>query len=240
MKTADPPPPRLFVYFDATYTLLHPRGTIGGAYARVAAEFGTHADPAALESGFRLAWRRLKQSHPAHPEVPYGITQTQSRQFWGRVVEATFAEAGVALPARTADFQRRLFDAFATWECWELDDSAPAALSRLAAAGVPWGILSNWDGRLHRLVADWPLPDHRPCVVLSSSQAGHEKPHPAIYARAARLAGPAERLALIGDEAENDVAAPRAAGWVAVRVEGRGGLVAAVETVLGEAGISSS
>jgi FMN phosphatase YigB (HAD superfamily) len=54
------------------------------------------------------------------------------------------------------------------------------------------------------------------------------------------LAGPAERLALIGDEAENDVAAPRAAGWVAVRVEGRGGLVAAVETVLGEAGISSS
>jgi putative hydrolase of the HAD superfamily len=90
------------------------------------------------------------------------------------------------------------------------------SLTRLRAAGLRLGIVSNSDGRVEQALAAAGLRDYFD-VVIDSSLVGIEKPDPGIFLAALDALGVAPEEALyVGDLYEVDVLGARAAGMEAV------------------------
>lgn len=101
-------------------------------------------------------------------------------------------------------------------------DSAPA-LERLRARGLGLVCVSNWDCSLSEVLERCGLGELLDGVVTSAG-SGTRKPDPAIFAPALELAGCAAAQALhVGDTAEEDVDAARAAGIPALLLDREGG-----------------
>lgn len=247
-RNSDPGLP--FLFLDAGFTLIYPNPSVGHFYARLAAEHGIVADPKALDEAFFQAWRTNKIESPAHPKVPYGVTLEDSRRFWSAVVEKTFQLAGHPPPDRETTFYNDLFDLFAGPDCWALYPDVPEGLEMAAAAGLRLGVLSNWDRRLSSVIEGLGLLD-RFQVVITSSEAGAEKPSPEIFQYARRQLAGITHFALIGDEQVADGRGAMEAGWT-VCLLNRGGkipegelpvennLPAAVRRILTGAGTAKS
>jgi putative hydrolase of the HAD superfamily len=98
---------------------------------------------------------------------------------------------------------------------------ATALLDRLAAAGVPVGIVSNGKESSRRALVQHLGFDRRSAILVSSERAGMRKPDARIFALAASELGmPADRCCFIGDHPVNDIAGARDAGMRAVWLEG--------------------
>ncbi|MBK9943114.1 MAG: HAD family hydrolase [Kouleothrix sp.] len=96
-------------------------------------------------------------------------------------------------------------------------DFYPDALACLAALrrrGYRVGLAGNQPAEAEQALRAMNLPVE---YVASSAGWGIEKPAPEFFARMAALAGaPPERIAYVGDRADNDVAPAAAAGMLAV------------------------
>jgi putative hydrolase of the HAD superfamily len=101
-------------------------------------------------------------------------------------------------------------------------DTGPA-LAGLRERGLRLVCVSNWDCALPEVLERCGLASQVDGTVTSAS-AGARKPDPAIFAPALELAGcePAEALH-VGDTAEEDVEAARAAGIRALLIDRQGG-----------------
>jgi putative hydrolase of the HAD superfamily len=115
-----------------------------------------------------------------------------------------------------------VYDLFAKAECWGIYDDVLPAFDAVEERGLRSGILSNFDERLRPLLADLSL-SQRIELIVTSAEAGVEKPHPGIFEVAGRLAGSEPRsLALIGDSLEADSFGARRAGWSSCVVDREG------------------
>ncbi len=93
-----------------------------------------------------------------------------------------------------------------------------AALSRLRAAGVRLGVVSNSDGRVEQALVAAGLGGHFD-VIVDSKLAGVEKPDPRIFHAALDRLGVEPTAALyVGDVYEVDVIGARNAGLDAALV----------------------
>jgi len=131
-------------------------------------------------------------------------------------LEALFRSSGV--PAgRMPEVRDCLGQLHSERHLWcSVHERTHESLSRLRAAGLRLGIVSNSDGRVEQALAASGLRAYFD-VVIDSSLVGVEKPDPAIF-RAALDAlgiGPEEAL-YVGDLYEVDVVGARAAGIEAV------------------------
>jgi putative hydrolase of the HAD superfamily len=104
-----------------------------------------------------------------------------------------------------------------TWR-WVIPESR-AALDRLAAAGVPMGVVSNASGQieamLRRSIAQVGPGEHVEMrVIVDSHVVGVAKPDPAIFDHALPAFGEfaAGRIAYVGDSVTMDIASASAAG----------------------------
>lgn len=200
-----------FVYFDAGWTLLKVDPSAGWHYAELARRHGVIADAAALDAAFVSAWRHCRKHTPAHPGVVYGITRDQALAFWSAVIRETFRQAGFQPPAAPS-YYMEVFDHFAGAQCWQLFADVEEAFAILEAAGVPFGILSNWDGRLRQTVGELGLGSRVHSLIISS-EVEAEKPDRRIFAAAERAASGFSRFGLIGDEPTADGEGALASGW---------------------------
>jgi putative hydrolase of the HAD superfamily len=101
-------------------------------------------------------------------------------------------------------------------------DAVPA-LRALRDAGMKLVCVSNWDVSLEQVLERCGLAEHLDGAV-SSALAGARKPDPAIFAPALELAGASAEQALhVGDTAEEDLDAARAAGIRALLIDREGG-----------------
>ncbi len=202
------------VTFDAGGTLLAPHPSVGSRYREIALRHGCAHDAAALDRAFRLAFGRVSKSSLQ------GDPEARERDFWRRIVLATFAEAGPpALPPDRFDaFFEDAWETLAHGGCWRLLPDALVTIQSLRARGYRLGVLSNWDHRLHRILAETGLApgfDH----VLISSEVGAEKPDAGIFRAAERVfrVEPGQCLH-VGDSPQHDRDGAEAAGWHSVLV----------------------
>jgi len=204
------------VLVDATGTLFHPSPCVGAVYARVAAAHGWQADAAALDEGFRAAWReRAPGRYADDPERR--TSDAVEKAWWRGTVRRTFELAG--FPPPDAACFKGIFDAFADPAAWRLFPDALPALEALRQRGLTLGIVSNFDTRLRRICDGLGLT-RVVDFVLPSAEAGVAKPSPRIFEAAAGLAGtePARTL-MVGDSPDDDVAGARAAGCLALLLD---------------------
>lgn len=199
------------VFFDAGQTLLEVRASVGTVYAEAAAEVGVAADPAELDPRFRAAWER---SVARSAERGHRSSDAILRAEWHRIVSETFPDG---VPSEKLDrIFERVYERFSSREAWRVVPGARENLDALRRLGIEVGVLSNWDGRLPRLLGELGLLDRFDHVVVSYA-VGFEKPHPAIFEEALRRARarPEESLHL-GDSWDMDVEPALRSGMGAV------------------------
>jgi putative hydrolase of the HAD superfamily len=134
-------------------------------------------------------------------------------------LDALFRLAGVP-EGRLEDVRAVLLRLHGERHLWTgVDSGTVAALSRLRAAGLLLGVVSNSDGRVEQALAAAGLRDYFD-VVVDSGLTGIEKPDPRIFAAALAALGVAPEAAVyIGDIYEVDVVGARAAGLSAALVD---------------------
>ena len=202
------------VTFDANGTLIGVAEPVGVVYARFAAAAGLVASPAEVEARFHTA---LAAGPPlAFPGVSAGTHAGRERAWWRTVVHEALGHP--APDARFETCSAALFAHYAKAAAWRTFAEVPEVLLALRARGFQLAVVSNFDERLPPLLAALGIGPLVDCVIHSSA-VGCAKPDPRILHAAARaLAVRATDMLHIGDAPE-DVAAARAAGAGAVRID---------------------
>jgi putative hydrolase of the HAD superfamily len=221
------------VFFDAAGTLLEVAEPVGETYARFARRHGLRVDPIALQQSFLAAFA---QSPPlAFPDAAPADLPELERAWWRRVVVTALERPGVgdegAAVERTFD---AVFEHFAMPHAWHVFGDVRPTLERLRTLGLRLAVVSNFDGRLHRLLEALDLAATFDAVVLSS-ECGFAKPDPRIFVSALEATGSrADETLHIGDSERLDLRAARAAGLAALRLDRGGGPAADTITGLAE------
>lgn len=204
------------VSFDAAGTLIHLAEPVGTTYSRVAAEHGIEATAASLNSSFGRVWERTPA--PFSPGIRGDLPD--EKNWWRRLVEEVFRECGAnwSDTAQFDHFFESLYLHFESPGVWTIDRETRRAVTRVAAA-FPCIVLSNFDARLRRILADLDLLEHFDEVVLSSEQRA-SKPNPAIFRAAAETLGlPSGEILHVGDDPTCDWKGSTEAGFQCFRVE---------------------
>jgi putative hydrolase of the HAD superfamily len=207
------------VTFDATGTLFAP-GDLAADYARILGRHGVVVPRERLATLLSEVWSEF--SCAADPgRDRFASHPGGARGFWRDVVDRVTTRAGVA---RASPFAfAELYDHFAHAAAWRVYGEVPSVLDRLAACGIALAVVSNWDDRLPRLLADLGLARRFTAIVVSA-EVGVEKPHPRIFAAAAERLGVApERIVHVGDRRLEDVEGAQAAGLRALWLTRTGG-----------------
>lgn len=204
---------RRVVIWDFDGTLAQRPGLWGGCVVEVLDEHETGHSVTLdvlrplLRDGF--PWHAASVAHPELCEA----------EAWWRSVGTILVRAyeQVGYPAVRAEELARLareryVDASAGWS---LFDDSVAALERLRDRGWRHVLLSNHVPELPLLVDGLGLGGWFD-AVLTSAATGYEKPHPEAFALARRAAGSPERVWMVGDNYDADVAGAEAAGIPAV------------------------
>ena len=242
MKSLDTP--LQAVTFDAAGTLIHLTESVGDSYSRVAAGFAIHAAPADLNSAFRTVWKRTpppfpnpqgktpdcqqsEESREPAPQEPPSIKGSndesslshREKAWWKRLVREVFTTVQATDFSQFDAFFEQLYDHFESPGCWALDEAAVDVLDHLSAQGLKLGLLSNFDHRLRRILADLGIFDRFDAVILSG-EIEAAKPDPRMFQTisAALACEPAEILH-VGDDQECDIAGAQRAGFRALRVK---------------------
>jgi len=221
------------VTLDVNQTLIRaPR--LGQIYAEVLTRHGLEVEARALEPKIRTVWDELacradprRDRFSAHPRG--------SRGFWHDFAVRLCQHLGLGEPSAFATAE--LYGCFAQAEAWEIYSDVVPALEALAAAGLPLGVVSNWDERLEELLEDLGLARFFDTIAVSA-EVGVEKPHPEIFRAALEALGAEPARALhAGDRKLEDVEGAQGLGMRAVRIDRRQnprGLAEVVDLACGE------
>jgi putative hydrolase of the HAD superfamily len=198
------------VTFDVGGTLLAPHPSVGAVYAEALSRHGIELTPEVIEA-------RFSQTFRAQRAAPGRIVgEDGERTFWRAVVRSSLAPE--CPPEKIEPVFAELWEEFARAHRWRPLPGAGDLLEALAARGTPCAALSNWDARLHRVLAGLGWTRHFRAVLVSS-EIGAEKPHARVFRAAERALGaPADGLLHVGDNLAEDYRGARAAGWQAVLV----------------------
>ena len=174
--------------------------------------FGGELDPALAKAGTVAAWHA------------YGAAKSLGHaRAWQAMILEYLRAGGVHKLRGDADamypekIAQLLWDAQPVQNLWRKPIAGMFELvQRLAAGGVPIGIISNSEGRLAELVEELGHSALFP-VVVDSGRLGIDKPDPRIFQHAAeRLGIPLASIVHVGDAWEADVLGARAAGAEAI------------------------
>jgi putative hydrolase of the HAD superfamily len=200
--------PTRAVLFDAVGTLIRLREPVGVTYARLGG-----GDAAALQAAFVSQLRA--RAPMAFADQPAAALQAAERAWWHELVRDVFGAAGRTLSSDSFD---SLWNHYAGGEAWVCAPGAIDLLRRLRAAGGTTAVVSNFDHRLHAVLAALALTPQLDIVVLPAD-AGAAKPDARIFQLALRRLGVAASDAVyVGDDPHDDHAGAAAAGLRVVDV----------------------
>lgn len=195
------------IFFDAAGTLIHLARPVGRHYAEVARRHGVTADEEAISAAFREVWRSL----PAREPSP--LAREGDDAPWWKDIALRVLRKAAHLPGsfdENAWFEE-VYERFAQPGIWQLYDDVLPCLERLCSE-YRLAVLSNFDGRLRRILADLGIARHFEHLFISS-EMGCEKPHPEIFRRALETMNISPPQALhVGDDPHFDQNGGEAAG----------------------------
>ena len=195
------------VCFDATGTLFCcPR--LGDIYAEVLSRHGLDVEPDDILQTFPMVLKELdcrlqtgQDRFGSHPKGPRG--------YWNDVVSRLGSYLEVEITRFAA---AELYDRFEKAESWRVYPEVPSVLEHLQQAGHRLAVISNWDERLPRVLANLGLTNRFDEIVFSQ-EVGAPKPIPRIFEEAlGRLGIEAEAALHVGDSRLEDQEGADAAG----------------------------
>lgn len=197
------------IVLDAVGTLIQPTPSVAAAYTLAAGRQGIELNPDVVKKRFGAAFKAdLVGGH----DGPLSTDQGVERRRWREIVARVLPE----VPDADRAFDE-LWDHFGRPDRWRVFPDVAPALAAIREAGLRVCIGSNFDSRLHGVVAGLPELAGLADTIVVSSEVGYRKPHAAFFRAACdRLGLPADRVVSVGDDFENDVEGARLAGLSAV------------------------
>lgn len=196
------------LFFDAAGTLIEPAEPVASAYTRVAEAEGIRVDPGLLGTAFRQVFSSL--GDPAWPDHPDG--DAAERAWWKEVVGRTLEQAAShPIPKEEMDACfTALFSHYTHPSAWRVFPEVRDVLDAARQKGWKLGVVSNFDRRLHGVLAGLGLEFD---AVVTSSDSACRKPGEAIFRDALRLSGcRPEEVVHTGDSPEADIKGATAVG----------------------------
>lgn len=194
------------VCFDAAGTLIEPVAPVAEIYGRFGRTFGCDLDAETIHARFLSAFSR-------HFRSTLRTSEENEHACWRALVNEVFGTSGDGANRDTGALFDALYAYYAAPDSWQLRPQTVEWLEAYAASGMRIAIASNFDNRLHGILAA-----HLPAIPQShihiSATLGFRKPATEFF-RGIELAhdvGPGECL-LIGDEDNADRAGAAGAGW---------------------------
>jgi putative hydrolase of the HAD superfamily len=202
------------IVYDAVGTLIHVRPSVAEVYVEYGRRFGSRRTLEEVRRGLPPAFARQDR---LDEEAGWRTSEARERQRWQAIV----AEVLDDLPDPEACFAA-LFDAFGRPEAWSHEHDAAEVLAALARRGFRQAMASNFDRRLHSVLAGMPIEPYLEGVILSS-EVGWRKPADAFFAAVLEhlQLRPAE-VVFVGDDRVNDFDPALRAGMHALCFDPRG------------------
>jgi putative hydrolase of the HAD superfamily len=190
---------------DAVGTLLRPRQPVAETYRIAGERHGYRLSAQTIRARFEEAFRREEQKD-RDQDLRTDEAREQAR--WRAIVTFVFQDQADPL----APFPD-LWQHYARPDAWECYPDAVRLLDRLAEVGGQYGIASNFDARLRRIVAGIPQLS-RTRHILISSEVGWRKPSARFFdAVTNAFQRPAQDIVYVGDDAQNDFLPAKAYGF---------------------------
>jgi putative hydrolase of the HAD superfamily len=204
------------ILIDAVGTLFGVRGSVGEIYLNVTRRFGVELEAERLDQAFYDSFN----SSPfpmAFPGVAAAEVPQKEYDWWEAIARDTFQRAGVY--EQFTDFSAffaQLYRYFAGPEPWFVYPDTLRFLNHWQEQGVLLGVLSNFDTRIHAVLAALDLSQYFDSVTIST-EVGAAKPNPLIFEAAlAKHNCPPQLAWHIGDSFKDDYQGAKQVGIEAI------------------------
>lgn len=206
MSSISSPNSAFTIVFDAVDTLIFARPTVTEVYLGAARRFGWSGGLAQIEERFRSSFSSMSGR-----DLDFTTSESLQRVRWRELVGKVFRELSAV---QVESIFERLWDHFAQSASWEVFPDALHAIELCNERSVPWCIGSNFDARLHQVVAGHS--QLKGCYqVFCSSEVGFDKPAAEFFGVIEKSLGlSSNRLIMVGDDARLDAVAAEQAGWI--------------------------
>jgi putative hydrolase of the HAD superfamily len=199
------------IVYDAVGTLIHVQPSVGAIYARIGRQFASSVGAEEVPARFGAAFA---QQDRLDEQAGWRTCETRERQRWRDIVAQVLDD--VADPVGCFD---ALFAAFAQPDVWTCDLDAAEVLAHFHRRGIRQVLASNFDGRLHAVIAAMPALSVLDPIVISS-EIGWRKPAPAFFTHLIQLLQlPPDDILYVGDDRGNDFEPARQAGMKSVLLD---------------------
>ena len=204
------------VLFDAVGTVIQPSPSVIDVYFELGQKYGSRLERSQVKK--RISEARSKHFHVgtcADGELPPLISNDELEYaMWKRLVLDVFSELD------TCDILfDELWEHFALPKNWQTYNDVESCWAKLRSHDIKICLASNFDSRLLG-ICEALDPFRDADSIFCSSEIGYRKPSPMFYQTIEdRLTGLYQsplNLVMIGDDFENDYAAPKLAGWESV------------------------
>jgi putative hydrolase of the HAD superfamily len=201
------------IFFDCGDTLVTLSPSKEELFVSAARSLGLELDLAAVKRAYQIVDFHNKFS---------SVQVTDRSAFYQNYNELLCEALGITSyfeklwPAVKAEFQGH--------KSWALIEGAAEVLNQLHQRGLPLALVANWDANLSS-IADQLGIRHFFSAIVSSQEAGVEKPDPAIFRRALdelSLSAKTDQVLYLGNEYRADVLGARAAGLTPVLIDRSG------------------
>ena len=206
------------IFLDAVGTLFGVRGSVGLIYSELASKYGVSCEPEILDRHFYAAFKTSPSC--VFPDVSIDDIPQLEYQWWKTLNQQTFTAAEVWEQFSDFDaFFDELYQYFTTSAAWKIYPDVVIALTQWQQAGVPLGVLSNFDSRLHTVLKVLDLAQYFSTVTIST-EVGAAKPEPEIFTAALNKhkSNPADAWH-IGDSHGDDYLGASAVGMTAIWID---------------------
>ncbi|MBI2803692.1 MAG: HAD-IA family hydrolase [Planctomycetes bacterium] len=201
------------IVYDAVGTIMHVAPSVQAVYADVARRFGCAMDEAEIRRRFLSAFA---EQDLLDCRSGWQTSEAREHDRWRAIVATVFPDIADA----DACFHT-LFQAFASPDVWAFDPDWLPAAKAMHQRGLRQAVASNFDARLHALIAAMPGANFMERVVVSS-EIGWRKPAAEFFTRLLDLLQlPPEEVVFVGDDRVNDFDAARRLGIAAVLLDPR-------------------
>ena len=203
------------IYLDAFGTLFGVKGSVGEIYSGLARKAQVNTDSQAVNRAFFQSFAASERL--AFPGAEPAAVPALEYSWWKAIVAETFDRVGALNKFEDFEaFYADLYRYFETSAPWQIYPDTLTSLQRWQLLGIPLGVISNFDSRLHRVLSVLGLADYFASITLSS-EVGAAKPSNLIFEAAlAKHSCDPQEAWHIGDSEAEDYAGARAAGLRAI------------------------
>lgn len=202
--------------FDAAGTLIEPSEPVAATYLQVFRSYGWEVG----EDLLREAFGRIFESKGSPQYGDYDSGNGAEVAWWRDVVFSTMRECGIEGAGCCSKSEACFDDLFAHYadvSAWSVFPEVGEVIRSAEEAGFRMGVVSNFDQRLHRILAGAGLGFD---FVLTSADAGCRKPQASIFLQALDHLGlEAREVMHCGDSREADQEGARSVGIIPFLVD---------------------